>query len=92
MTRRAVRNLHVPLPEELYANLREESARADQPATVLVRQAIIRWLEESRRERLAREIGDYARAVAGTKDDLDVELETAAVEHLIGRAQPRRKR
>jgi hypothetical protein len=92
MVRGAIHNLHVPLPEEVYGDLRAESERAAQPATVLVRQAIIAWLEERRRERTAKEIGAYARSVAGTADDLDVELERAGVENLVRPRGRRRKR
>lgn len=84
MSRRASHNLHVPLPEETYLELRAESELVHQPATTLAREAIRYWLEERRRSRVAEEIQAYARATAGSRSDLDPDLERAAVEHLTG--------
>jgi hypothetical protein len=41
-------------------------------------------LELRRREAIFAEITAYARAVAGSRADLDDDLETAAIEHLLG--------
>jgi predicted transcriptional regulator len=77
-------NLHVPLPEELHEKLREEARRSGQPATEIAREAISLVLELRRREAIFAEITAYARAVAGSRADLDDDLETAAIEHLLG--------
>jgi hypothetical protein len=83
MGKTTLRNLHVPLPEDLYSQLRAEAERAQQPATVLARQAIAWWLEQQRKRALHDSIQAYAAQNAGTEVDLDQELETAAVEHLL---------
>lgn len=90
MPRRANRNLHVPLPDDTYQELKSESERVQQPATTLAREAIRFWLEQRRRARLADEIRTYAEAVGGTPLDLDADLEKAAVDHLT-RVPARRK-
>jgi predicted DNA-binding protein len=82
MTRHAIRNLHVPLPEETYDQLKNESAMTHRPATTLAREAISHWLEERRRTRLTAEIEMYARDSARTDADLDPDLERAALAHL----------
>jgi predicted DNA-binding protein len=80
--RKKPRNFHVPLPEDLYGRLKDESLRRDVPATQMVREAIEVWLDEAEREVLRRDISDYAREMAGTQADLDEELQEAGLEHL----------
>jgi hypothetical protein len=45
----AVKNFHLPLPENVYAALRAEAAALKRPATVIAREAIEAWLRERRR-------------------------------------------
>ena len=40
MKTKKMHNFHVPLPDELYTQLRDEALRSNQPATELVRYAI----------------------------------------------------
>jgi hypothetical protein len=49
------------------------------PATTLARHAIEAWLREHRRSVVREEIVRYAAAVAGTRDDLDEDLEAASL-------------
>jgi predicted DNA-binding protein len=81
--RRAGRNFHVPLPDELYKRLREEAERSEQPATVLAREAIDVWLRDREKATLHDAIADYAARHGGTAVDIDDELEEASVEHLV---------
>ena len=78
-----MKNFHLPLPEETYEQLRVEADRARVPATSLAREAIDWWLREQRRKAQAREISAYARKMGGSTHDLDPDLESAAVEHLL---------
>lgn len=78
------RNFHVPLPTELYHELKEESERLERPATVLAREAIASYLEARKRQVLAGEIAAYAAAQAGSETDLDEDLEAAGLEHVSG--------
>lgn len=78
-----VRNLHVTLPEDLHVALREEAARSGRPATELAREALRDLLARRRREALSRQIAAYASHAAGTRHDMDPELEAAAVERLL---------
>ena len=82
MPKTDMKNLHVPLPQPLYTRLREEARRAHRPATALAREAIDAWLAERHRAAVHDAISSYARKVAGTPADLDVDLEAAGVEHL----------
>jgi len=88
---KATRNLHVPLPEALYSELRTAAQRAGRPATEIARDAIDRWLAEERRAALRAAIAEYAAANAGTAVDLDRDLERAAVEHLRAGAKKRKR-
>ena len=84
---RNVRNFHVPLPEDLYRRLRKEAARLGLPATELAREAIRGALKQRQRDALREAIMRYARESAGTRDDLDIDLESAAIEHLLARSR-----
>lgn len=85
----ALRNFHVPLPDALYDALRGEAARVGRPATDLAREAIAGHLHAQRRADVDRAVTEYARAHAGSKHDLDPELEASTVEHLAGRRRRR---
>jgi hypothetical protein len=82
-----LRNFHVPLPEELYNELKAEAGRSKRPATVLVRQAIELWLRQHRRAALRQSITAYAAQHAGTPADLDEQLEAASVQNLLEESQ-----
>ena len=83
MSIKPTRNFHVPLSEDLYNKLRDESHRSKQPATELVRQAIDLWLQERQRVALHEAITNYATKLAGSTMDLDQDLEAASIEHLL---------
>jgi hypothetical protein len=84
MTRASRHNLHLPLPDDLHEELRDEAARRGQPATTVARTAIAEWLKERHRLQVREEIANYAAGQAGSKCDLDSELAAAAVD-LLGR-------
>jgi predicted transcriptional regulator len=78
-----MRHLNVPLDDDLYQRLRAEAERTGRPATRVVREAIVRLLEEARREAIHEGIVTYAAAVAGSRDDLDPDLEETARAELL---------
>lgn len=78
-----MKNFHLPLPEETYAHLRAEAERMQVPATTLARQALDWWLREQFRRTRQDAIARYAAEMAGTRLDLDPELESAAIERLL---------
>ena len=78
-----MKNFHVPLTDQAYSQLRQEADRTKLPATSLAREAIDYWLRVQRRRARKEAIGEYAREMAGTRFDLDPELEAAGIEHLI---------
>jgi len=80
-----MRNFHLPLPEETYAHLKAEAERMQVPATTLARQALDWWLRDQFRKTRQDAIAAYAAEMAGSRLDLDPELESAAVEHLLQR-------
>lgn len=86
-----VRNFHLPLPGDVYEDLRAEAATLHQPATVLARQAIETWLRERKRAALHEAIAAYAVKHAGTDVDLDPALEEAGLE-VLRRGVKRRRR
>jgi hypothetical protein len=71
--------------------LRKQAARTGRPATVLAREAIEAWLRDQDRLAVREAIGTYARAAAGSREDLDPVLERAAVEQLTARRARRRR-
>ncbi len=87
-----LKNLHVPLPQSVYGDLRSEARRAGRPVTQIAREAILRWIEERRRAQTEVELEAYVTRVAGSTDDLDPALESAGLEHLRESEPPKRKR
>lgn len=84
-----MRNFHLPLPERTYVQLRAEAQRTRVPATILAREAIDSWLLHQARKARHDAIMTYAVEMAGTDVDLDRDLESAGIEHLV---KTRRKR
>ena len=82
MSRVASHNFHLPMPSRLYEDLRAEAARRGVPTTALARQVLEEWLEAQRRLVVAEAIATYAAGVRGGAEDLDEELEAAAVSEL----------
>lgn len=78
-----MKNFHLPLPEQTYAQLRAEAERAQVPATTLAREAIDRWLRYQARKARHDAVAAYAAEMAGTNLDLDLDLESAGIEHLV---------
>jgi hypothetical protein len=78
-----MKNFHLPLPERTYTQLRAAAERAKEPATILAREAIELWLREQSRKARHEAIAAYATEMAGTKSDLDPDLESAGIEHLL---------
>ena len=84
-----MKNFHLPLPEQTYTQLRAEAERAKVLATTLAREPIDAWLRYQARKARHDTIAAYAAEMAGTDFDLDHNLESAGVEHLVktGRAR-----
>jgi hypothetical protein len=78
-----MKNFHVPLPEQTYALLRDEAERTRVPATNLAREAIDSWLRDQARKARHDAIAAYAAEVAGTDLDLNHDLESAGIDHLL---------
>lgn len=78
-----MKNFHLPLPEQTYTRLRAEAERTQVPATSLAREAIDWWLRQNMRRARHEAIAAYAAQVAGTKLDLDPDLESAGIDHLV---------
>ena len=79
----AMKNFHVPLPEETYRHLKAEAERAQVPATILAREAIDCWLRQQLRRARHEAIAGYAARFAGTQLDLNTDLESAGIDHLV---------
>jgi hypothetical protein len=75
-----LKNFHVPLPEDLYEDLKAEAAYSSRSANALAREAIAQWLDSRKQARVHRQVLEYAMAVAGTAQDLDIALEAAGLE------------
>lgn len=78
-----MKNFHLPLPELTYAQLRAEAERTQVPATSLAREAIDQYLKQQVRAARHAAIAAYAEHMAGTSADLDPDLESAGIEHLL---------
>lgn len=78
-----MKNFHLPLPEQTYTRLRAEAERTKVPATTLAREAVDEWLRRQSRKARQDAIAAYATEMAGTRLDLDTDLESAGIEHLV---------
>ena len=78
-----MKNFHLPLPEQTYIRLRAEAERTQVPATTLAREAVDEWLRQQSRKTRLEAIAAYAAEMAGTRFDLDAELESAGIEHMV---------
>ena len=78
-----MKNFHLPLPEHTYKGLRAEAGRTGVPATTLAREAVDWWLRQQVRKARHDAIASYAMEMAGTQLDLDADLESAAIEHIL---------
>lgn len=83
MDKAKMHNFHLPLSDNLYNLLREESLRLHIPATELARRAINFWLKQMKKAAIHKSICEYASQNAGSGLDLDVALEKVSVEYLI---------
>ena len=82
-TRSAMKNFHLPLPDETYTHLKAAAERSKVPATSLAREAIDCWLRQQLRIARHQAIASFAAETAGTSFDLDPDLEAAGVERLL---------
>jgi hypothetical protein len=82
-----LKNFHLPLPEQTYIELRAEAERTKVPATTLAREAIDLWLRHQKRAARHSAISSYAAEMAGSGFDLDEDLESAGIQHLIDTGQ-----
>lgn len=78
-----MKNFHLPLPDEVYDDLRLEAQRSRMPATSMARQAIQAWLAARKKASRNRAIKAYAVKMAGTEFDLDRALERATLDLLL---------
>ena len=78
-----MKNFHLPLPERTYEGLRVEAERTGVPSTALAREAVDSWLRQQYRKARHEAIATYAAEMAGTHLDLDSDLESAGIEHLV---------
>jgi predicted transcriptional regulator len=85
-----MRNFHLPLPDEVYRDLREEAERSSKPATALARQAIELWLYHRRKLARHESIAAFAAEHAGSRLDLDTDLEAASLQHLVAARKGKR--
>ena len=89
-TEGAMKNFHLPLPDPTYTLLRAEAERTQVPATTLAREAIDSWLKSQARKARHEAIAAYAADMAGTELDLDPDLESAGIEHLLKTGRKRK--
>ena len=78
-----MKNFHLPLPDGTYSRLRAEAERTRVPATTLAREALDSWLRQQLRKARHDAIAAYATEMAGTHLDIDADLESAGIDHLV---------
>lgn len=77
------KNFHLPLPPDLYADLRAAAERVGTPATDVAREAIQIWLKQERRRQIHAELRAYAEVTAGSRDDFDPVVSAAGAQTFL---------
>ena len=77
-----MKNLHIPIQDELHAALMAHARQSGESATALARQAIVQFVREAERAQRRAELAAFAADYAGTDWDLDPDLERAGLESL----------
>lgn len=78
-----MKNFDLPLPDQVYDELKSEAQRSRMPATSMARHAIQAWLAARKKVARKHAIASYAAGMAGTEFDLDDALEAATLELLL---------
>jgi hypothetical protein len=78
-----MKNFHLPLPDQVYDQLKTEAQRSRMPATSMARHAIQTWLVARKKAARRQAIAAYAAEMAGTEFDLDPQLEAASLDFLF---------
>jgi hypothetical protein len=78
-----MKNFHLPLPDQIYDELKSEAERNRMPATSMARYAIQTWLAARKKTARRQAIAAYAAEMAGTEFDLDRALESATLDLLL---------
>ncbi len=86
-----MKNFHLPLPDQVYNQLKTEAERNRMPATSMARHVIQTWLAARKKVARKEAIAAYAAEMAGTELDFDPELEAASAELLFA-AEPKKAR
>jgi len=84
-----MKNFHLPLPDQVYDQLKTEAQRSRVPATSMARHAIQAWLAARRKAARKQAISAYAAEMAGTEFDLDPQLEAASLDILFESELPK---
>jgi hypothetical protein len=84
-----MKNFHLPLPDQVYDQLKTEAQRSRIPATSMARHAIQTWLAARRKAARKQAIAAYAAEMAGTEFDLDPQLEAASLDLLFESEPPK---
>lgn len=77
------KKMHLPLPDDLHARLKDAAEAQGAPTTAIARKAIEEWLARRRQKLVAQELRAYAVDAAGTDADLDEDFEAAGIDHLM---------
>jgi hypothetical protein len=84
-----MKNFHLPLPDQVYDELKMEAQRSRLTATSMARHAIQTWLAARKKATRRQAIAAYAAEMGGTEFDLDPQLEAASLELLFETAAPK---
>lgn len=78
-----MRNFQLPLPDDVYRELRAQAERTSRPDTALALEAIESWLRGHRTSARHDAISAFAAEYGGTSIDLDVDMDAVSTEHLL---------
>jgi len=81
--------IHIPMPDHLHQALKAEASLTRRPASEIIREALVCWLESVRKRRVADQIRLFAEEVGGSSLDLDQDMERAGIELLHDETEKR---
>jgi predicted transcriptional regulator len=77
------KSIHLPISDSLLQNLKEHAKKENRTVSGIVAEAVENWLKQKRKEKIYQQIKEFSSKYAGSKYDLDEELEAAGSKFLL---------
>lgn len=83
-----MKSVVLTLPDDVHTAVERAAQLERKAAPELIVDVVANWLATRATPDTERQLTEYVQVVAGTRDDLDPDLETAGIESLLENTQP----